>query len=147
MKQFLSTIVILLTLIFPTVSWGSVDGKGVICGDEIPIVISIFPSSPKKQKVSLLTFEYSDEEIKEVYLDSYETNLDEIIVYGKNNTYVLNRRNFELIISNKNGEERKIQCQFLKSDVVNTDEYDKFYEKLKLDVTDFIKTYLKKNRI
>lgn len=34
MKQFLSTIVILLTLIFPTVSWGSVDGKGVICGEK-----------------------------------------------------------------------------------------------------------------
>ena len=31
MKQILSTIVILLTLLLPTVSWGGVDGKGIFC--------------------------------------------------------------------------------------------------------------------
>jgi len=31
MKQFLSIIVILLTLLLPTVSWGSVQNKGLIC--------------------------------------------------------------------------------------------------------------------
>jgi hypothetical protein len=105
MKQFLSTIVILLTLIFPTVSWGSVDGKGVICGEK------------KEEEYGTFYphyFIFNKGKVREKYLYSegdfiksyeykkftYETTSTEIkwddLIYGGKVFYSLNRKDLSL---------------------------------------------------
>ena len=45
MKQTLSIIVVIFTLIFPSLSWGNVDGKGLICGTKEKLKYGyIYPS-------------------------------------------------------------------------------------------------------
>ena len=105
MKQILKTIVISLTLLLPTVCWGGVDGKGIMCETQ-----RLFFNDNKVTKYGFKTIN-DKVKITTTFNVAYYLSENYIEWYAFSFHHLLNRQTLKLSITNTKGDMDTYECE------------------------------------
>ena len=144
MKQTLSIIVILFCLIFPSLSWGNVVGKGLIC---FMSPIEDYGWRFFENSVSMYGWRVRNDKFVFLELEqypNYRTHSDKIFWGNDHINYSLNRKNLKLTVQflKPTKSEREDNCE-----VYPSNEFDIFIEKQRKKAQQWYDDKLKENKI
>ena len=117
MRSILSTLTVLFILLTSSVSWGSVDGKGIECkkynGDTVRF-------SFNDKKVLKYGFKVIEDkvEITTLYKEHYDLTNSYIYWGSYTFNYTLNRKTLKLSITNPNNNEKTYHCEVYSYEVL-----------------------------
>ena len=117
MKHILSTVTVLFILLTSSVSWGSVDGKGIECkkynGDTVRF-------SFNDKKVLKYGFKVIEDkvEITTLYKEHYDLTNSYIYWGSYTFNYTLNRKTLKLSITDPNNNEKTYHCEVYSYEVL-----------------------------
>ena len=117
MKHILSTLTVLFILLTSSVSWGSVDGKGIECkkynGDTVRF-------SFNDKKVLKYGFKVIEDkvEITTLYKEHYDLTNSYIYWGSYTFNYTLNRKTLKLSITDPNNNEKTYHCEVYSYEVL-----------------------------
>ena len=117
MKHTLSTLTILFILLTSSMSWGSVDGKGIECkkynGDTVRF-------SFNDKKVLKYGFKVIEDkvEITTLYKEHYDLTNSYIYWGSYTFNYTLNRKTLKLSITDPNNNEKTYHCEVYSYEVL-----------------------------
>ena len=143
MKQSVSTIIILLTLLFPTVSWGGVDGKGVLCENKDETVDGYFFSDTLVTNYEFTLSSNEKFEIKKNDNGEFvlKSNLIHWVVYPF--IYTVDRKTLQLKMTDSN----TLYQYFFDCEVYSKLEFFEKLEKIKNQYQSKYDDETKKNKI